>query len=348
MKISALLLALSLSVLSVSAADEFAGKADTPPKLLKSEKPIYPFDMLKACIIGRVTVAFVIDERGDVAEAFVAKSNNPWFERPALDAIFQWKFTPAMKDGRAVKTRARQEINFNLNNIKETDLWRINKGKDFDKLPPALQWDVPPQPENTTLAVYPFEALVAGRRGQARIQVVIDEKGRVAGAKVIEAKVPEFGAAMLAMIDGWRFKPARKADGSPCGALVAMELEFSASGREVPVTAGARRVLGRLDSKHPKFAEAGELDEPLKPISQRPPVYPTALRKEGVAGQTVVEFYVDEEGDAQLPRVVSASAPEFGYAAVQAVATWRFNPPKQAGKKAIARVRVPVDFSFKP
>lgn len=348
MKLPVLLSAFLLLTLPAIAADEPAAKSDTPPKLLKSEPPIYPFDMLRACIIGRVTIAFVVDEQGDVAEAFVAKSNNPWFERPALDAVFKWKFSPAMKDGRPVKTRVRQEISFNVNNIKETDLWRINKGKDFEKLPPALQWDVPPQPEHTTLAVYPFEAIVAGRRGKARIQVVIDEKGRVAAAKVIEAKVPEFGAAMLAMIDCWRFKPARKADGTPCGALVALELEFSASGREVPVTAGARRVLGRLDSKHPKFAEASDLDEPLKPVSQRPPVYPTALRQQGVAGETVVEFYVDEDGDAQLPRVVSASAPEFGYAAVQAVATWRFNPPKQAGKKTIAHVRVPVNFSFKP
>jgi hypothetical protein len=33
-----------------------------------------------------------------------------------------------------------------------------------------------------------------------------------------------------------------------------------------------------------------------------------------------------------LPRIVSASAPEFGYAAAQAVATWRFTRPERKGK----------------
>lgn len=45
-----------------------------------------------------------------------------------------------------------------------------------------------------------------------------------------------------------------------------------------------------------------------------------------------------------LPRMVSASAPAFGYAAVQTVATWRFEPPTSGGKPVMARARVPFTF----
>jgi hypothetical protein len=51
---------------------------------------------------------------------------------------------------------------------------------------------------------------------------------------------------------------------------------------------------------------------------------------------------------ARRPRIVSASADAFGYAAAQAAATWYFEPPLAGGKPAIVRVRVPVQFSKSP
>ena len=64
-------------------------------------------------------------------------------------------------------------------------------------------------------------------------------------------------------------------------------------------------------------------------------------------GNGLSEFLIDENGDAQLPRIISASAPEFGYAAAQAVATWRFDSPLKAGKKVVTKVRIPVKFTLK-
>lgn len=322
-------------------------KPDQMPKLTKSTLPDYPFEMRAAGIAGRVTLAYVVDEQGDVVEAFVIKSNNPWFERPALDAVFKWKFSPALKAGRPVKTRVRQDITFNLRGVTAQDLWSIEKGKNHASLPPELQWEVPPAPEATTMAVYPFEALLAGQRGHATIRVLVDRSGRVAAVKVGEATLPEFGAALVAMVDGWRFKPARKADGSACSALIGITRAFNPNLREVPVSESARRILRRLDDRDPGIALAAELDAPLKALSQRPPVYPSNLRKAGAEGTATIEFFVDAQGDAQLPRVIEASAPEFGYAAAQAVATWRFTAPKKGGKATVVRVRQPLNFGLK-
>src|SRR5690606_4073804 len=86
----------------------------TKPKALKLSPPIYPLQMARAGLIGKVKVTFVIDQEGKVQNAYVLESNNPWFERPAIDAVLTWKFQPAEVDGRRVKTRAEQVIEFNL------------------------------------------------------------------------------------------------------------------------------------------------------------------------------------------------------------------------------------------
>ena len=106
----------------------------------------------------------------------------------------------------------------------------------------------------------------------------------------------------------------------------------------------ARDILSDLAKKPNAIVSAAELDAPLKPLSRRPPVYPTALREAGQPGQAMVEFFIDKNGDAQLPSIISSTAPEFGYAAVQAVATWRFEVPKKDKKAVVVRVKIPINF----
>ncbi len=340
-----LLTALALGA-PLLAAEPDEWKFDVPPRPVQQSAPEYPFALRAAGVEGRVTLRFILGVDGRVEEVFVAKSNNPWFERPAMDAVLKWRFTPAQRAGRPVRARVQQEVRFHLNGMRGEDYWFIEKGPDHAKLPPELQWHTPPVPESTTMAVYPFEALVAGKKGQAKVTIIIDDKGRVAQARLIAADQPEFGAALLAMVDGWRFKPARRADGTPCGAAVSFQRDFAPLGKEVPVAPSAHRILRKLADKNPGFTRVDELDAPLKPISRRPPIYPTTLRQSGIEGHATIEFFLDAEGDAQLPRIVDATAPEFGYAAAQAVATWRFAPPRRGGKEAIVRVQQRIDFSL--
>lgn len=323
-------------------------KNQKPPKPIKQGPPVYPYAMSRAGLIGAVTIDFVIDKEGNVPDAYVVESNNPWFERPAIDAIMGWKFEPAEVEGKRVSTRTRQLIEFRLPpSGEEPELWRTTKGKDHDKLPPEFRWHTGPVPKLTTFPVYPFELLKAGARGKVRISYVVGPNGRVVGAKLQSADLPEFGAAVLAMIDAWRFKPAKLKDGTPCYANLGSEYEFLPNGRgDVPFADNAKHILHYVEKQPERIVPANELDQPLKPRSRRPPAYPTALAEAGQPGEAVIEFFVDREGDVQLPRIISSSAPEFGYAAVQAVATWRFDPPKKGGKRVVVRARIPVDFTF--
>lgn len=339
-----LFLATMTAALAADPVREFP-KYDVPPRPLERKAPVYPYGLRAAGVVGSVTLDAILGPDGSVEEVHVSRSNNPFFERPAIDAVMKWRFSPALKNGKPVKARIRQQINFDLPNAEITSLWSIQKPRDPDKLPEPCRWDIPPEPVSTLMAAYPYEALQAGKQGKATVFFVVDLEGRVARTRVIEAADPAFGAALAAMIDGWRFKPARKADGTPAYAMITISRDFLADGRgDVPVSDNAQWILGRLAKKKLECPKPSELDTPIKPISVRAPVYPSALREAGRDGEARIEFYIDERGDAQLPRVVSATAPEFGYAAVQAVATWRFAAPKKAGKGTIVRVQQLVQF----
>jgi protein TonB len=74
--------------------------------------PVYPSAMRGKKVEGLVTVVFVVDPSGKVATPRVEKSTHPVFEKPALDAVKQWKFEPAVKGGQRVACKMRAPIRF--------------------------------------------------------------------------------------------------------------------------------------------------------------------------------------------------------------------------------------------
>lgn len=85
------------------------------PEVVSSVAPVYPADMRKARIEGAVTLIFVLNAQGQVEGLSVQRSSRPEFERPAMDAVRKWKFTPGMKDGEPVRTYMKLPIRFRIN-----------------------------------------------------------------------------------------------------------------------------------------------------------------------------------------------------------------------------------------
>ncbi len=96
-----------------------ANAADSPPALLKPIAPVYPPDLFRAGKTGAVAVEFIVDPKGDVIEAHVAKEStkSPWqFQYAAVVAVWQWKFQPGVKEGKPVSVRVVQTLEFNITN----------------------------------------------------------------------------------------------------------------------------------------------------------------------------------------------------------------------------------------
>lgn len=76
---------------------------------------VYPEIARLAGIEGRVTVQFVIDERGNVLNPVVVRGIGGGCDEAAIDAVKKAKFTPGMQRGRPVKVAYTLPITFRLN-----------------------------------------------------------------------------------------------------------------------------------------------------------------------------------------------------------------------------------------
>ena len=83
---------------------------DQKPRAIFQAAPVYPAG--KHALEVVVSVVFVVDQTGKVTNLRVEKSTNPAFEKPAVDAVKQWKFEPAIKAGQRVPCKMRVPIRF--------------------------------------------------------------------------------------------------------------------------------------------------------------------------------------------------------------------------------------------
>ena len=95
-------------------AEGVYNKVDQNPTPIKTPEPKYPTALKREGVSGIVSVTCVIDENGKVISAKAAKSTRVDFEKPALEAIQNWTFKPATKDGKPVKVRVTIPFRFNL------------------------------------------------------------------------------------------------------------------------------------------------------------------------------------------------------------------------------------------
>lgn len=84
------------------------------PILIQKVEPIYPLEARKSKIQGVVVIEAVITDRGEVIRTRVLRSDNPLLERPALDAVQQWRFQPATRNGKPVSVLVVLTSTFNL------------------------------------------------------------------------------------------------------------------------------------------------------------------------------------------------------------------------------------------
>jgi len=77
-------------------------KADKYPEVIKQVNPKYPEKATQEGIEGTVWTKMWIDEAGNVVEVKIAKTERAELNEAAIDAGKQWKFKPALIDGKPV------------------------------------------------------------------------------------------------------------------------------------------------------------------------------------------------------------------------------------------------------
>jgi len=85
---------------------------DQEPRLVFQAAPNYPSQMRGKKVEGAVTVVFIVDPAGKVTSPKVETSNNAAFDKPALEAVKNSKFEPAIKAGKRVPWKMRVTVRF--------------------------------------------------------------------------------------------------------------------------------------------------------------------------------------------------------------------------------------------
>jgi TonB family protein len=306
----------------------------------------YPGTLQDTHSPGSVTMILYVNERGRVTKVEVLNATHPDFVAAALTASHKWVFEPTFVNGKA------QPVRFGFTATFVVENWLRNDAADhsfgFTLLPANAiaqrkVFDSFPNVWAAVNPVYPYELALAGIRGRAEVVYDIDAQGRITAMEVVSSPQPEFVASLKALGDACRFSGGFK-DHKAVGFQVRRRQDFGPGEDFSNYHARTKKLVELLRAGGTGIASLQDLDARIAPLYQPGPAYPTSLLAAKATGSAEIEFFVDPDGKAQLPRIVSASQPEFGWAAATAVQQWFFDQPRQNGKPVYVRMHVPMDF----
>ena len=92
--------------------------------------------------------------------------------------------------------------------------------------------------------------------------------------------------------------------------------------------------------------DISKLDKAPVARYQARPQYPFEMRRAGIAGDVLVDFIVNVNGEVQNAYAARSSQHEFEAAAVQAVSKWKFTPGRKGGRAVNTHMQVPIVFTL--
>lgn len=85
-----------------------------PPKLIHMVEPAFDPKSEEAFTSGVVRIQIVVTLEGVVRDPKVVAGLNERQDKKAVEAVTQWRFKPATREGEPVNVRATVEVNFHL------------------------------------------------------------------------------------------------------------------------------------------------------------------------------------------------------------------------------------------
>ncbi len=90
------------------------GGGVTAPKVIQTSEPEYSKEAKKAKFKGIVLVNLIVDANGLPQNVHVVRGVGMGLDQKAIDAVKQYKFKPAMQDGKPVPVELNVEVNFQI------------------------------------------------------------------------------------------------------------------------------------------------------------------------------------------------------------------------------------------
>jgi TonB family protein len=99
---------------TAQAQDEKPNPGFTPPHVISSVDPQYTPQARAAKLSGKCLVALTIDTQGNPTNVHVEKPIGMGLDENAINAVKQYRFSPAMQDGVPIAKRVHIEVDFRV------------------------------------------------------------------------------------------------------------------------------------------------------------------------------------------------------------------------------------------
>lgn len=207
--------------------------AITPPRQLRGTYPAYPSaDATRQGYQGTVVLEGTIDAMGRVGDLRIVRSPAEIFNQPSLDAVADWAFEPATRDGLPVAVTGVFTMRFSISGgttapaPQQPQREGEPNGLRATALPMGGPGLVAPRLLTTELPEYTDAARAAGIEGDVYIEAVVTREGRIAEPQLIRGLPDdELNRRALAAIRQWTFEPGRR-DNQPVDVLALFTVTF--------------------------------------------------------------------------------------------------------------------------
>lgn len=190
--------------------------------------------------------------------------------------------------------------------------------------------------------------------GKATVGVMLDAKGQAIDFLALRYTHREFADSLLESLRKERFTPRKvKKFAVPGPFMIGQQFDLGAPANPGDSTPGtialspSEAMTRNMEKvRHPDgppivygpVPEASIDGGGLKLASHVTPRLPGGYPLvKGKPVKVLVQFFVDETGRVRLPDVLSAPAPEIIPGVIEAVAQWRFDPPKANGQPVLVQ-----------
>ncbi|MDQ8201011.1 energy transducer TonB [Pelagicoccus enzymogenes] len=162
---------------------------DQAPYAIRQHAPELPKALRHAR--GDSKLKLTIDANGYVADVDVLESTHSELTALAQAAALQWKFKPALKNGKAVPSTVTQPFSFNGG--------LLVADAPVDSVPEVKRTQTPKIPEALALV-----------QGYVKVRVSLDDRGHVVNASVAQSSHDELIGPTIEAAKQWSFKPATR------------------------------------------------------------------------------------------------------------------------------------------
>jgi TonB family protein len=190
--------------------------------------PQYTEEARKAQLEGTVALYVEVPPYGAAENIRVLRGLGKGLDEKAVEAVRQWSFEPARKDGEAITSATIVLVDFHLPPEVKMTMGPATNAMTTRKIYRVgpVSGITPPRAISRVEPTYTEKARDAYRQGVVFLYVEITAEGRPQNIQVLRSLGLGLDESALESLRQWTFKPATK-DGKPVTVMLVAEVNFS-------------------------------------------------------------------------------------------------------------------------